>query len=138
MTYAPASEALSELKRTVASLRATADGLSASDTVGVRALAERITQALIVVDGVEEISKGSAAAAVRAKDMKTAREISVLIARKKRVVKELNELGDRVDVLAQGDGGGDGEELEDVREGVEAIDLRDAAVVEEIVDEETG
>lgn len=80
----------------------------------VHGLAEQITQALIEVDGIAEISKGAAAEAFRAKDRKTATMISVLIAKRKRVVRDLNDLGDRVDELADAAAAADG---------VEEIDL---------------
>lgn len=94
----------------LASLKGTADELSqgvskleeggVTNTLECKILSERITQSLLKVDGLPDLSKSSAAEAVRAKDLKTARELSVLIARRKRLVKLLDNLGDRVDKLA--------------------------------------
>jgi hypothetical protein len=122
MDYSGAETALNELKRTVASLRSGVDSLERGDPSAddIRGLAERITQALIKVDGVAEISKGAAAEAFRAKDRKTATVISVLIARRKRVVRDLNDLGDRVDELAGVSGDADGVDEIDLAGGDDA------------------
>lgn len=114
--YGGAETALNGLKKKVVTLRAGVTELEQGEPSSddVHGLAEQITQALIEVDGIAEISKGAAAEAFRAKDRKTATMISVLIAKRKRVVRDLNNLGDRVDELADAAAAG---------EGVEEIDL---------------
>lgn len=114
--YSGAESALNALKKKVVSLREGVTELEKGQPSpdDVHGLAEKITQALIEVDGIAEISKGAAAEAFRAKDRKTATMISVLIAKRKRVVRDLNDLGDRVDELADAGAMGDG---------VEEIDL---------------
>lgn len=114
--YASAETSLNGLKKKVVTLRAGLTELEEGEATAdaVHSLAEQITQALIEVDGIAEISKGAAAEAFRAKDRKTATMISVLIAKRKRVVRDLNDLGDRVDELA---------DVTAVGDGVEEIDL---------------
>jgi hypothetical protein len=114
--YSGAEATLNSLKKTVVSLRGDLTELEQGQPSPdeIHGLAERITQALIEVDGIAEISKGAAAEAFRAKDRKTATMISVLIAKRKRVVQDLNTLGDKVDELAEAGALGDG---------VEEIDL---------------
>lgn len=90
-------DAVKTLEANVAELDA--GELSPEDRIAkIRVTGELITQALIKVDGVQ-ISKDAAADALRAGDRKTSRKLSVLLARRKIVVKRLNELGDRVDGL---------------------------------------
>jgi hypothetical protein len=95
-----AEDALTKLKATVAELKdGVADVESSYDNAKCKVLSVRVTQALLAVDGVPDISKGAAADALRARDRKTAMAISVLIARRKGIIKDLNNLGDRVDAL---------------------------------------
>lgn len=93
-TISDVRETISELEARVAALESCKNDPSENER---RVLSERVTQALLKVDGIDDISKGAAASALRAKDHKTAKTIAVLIARKKAVVKELNALGDRID-----------------------------------------
>lgn len=119
--YASAETSLNGLKKKVVALRAGVTELEEGEPTpdAVHGLAEQITQALIEVDGIAEISKGAAAEAFRAKDRKTATMISVLIAKRKRVVRDLNDLGDRVDELADATAAGDGVEEIDLAGGDE-------------------
>lgn len=105
MSLAHAAKELAALKGTADELREGVVKLEAgseasSGAMESKILSERITQTLLKVDGLPDLSKSSAAEAVKAKDLKTAREISVLIAKRKRLVKLLNDLGDRVDKLS--------------------------------------
>jgi hypothetical protein len=97
----PAAEAaLSKLKTTVAELKADVARVEKSyDDQQVKILSVRVTQSLLAVDSVPDISKGAAAEAFRAKNRASAMAISVLIARRKGIIKDLNNLGDRVDTL---------------------------------------
>lgn len=98
-----ATTELKALKTTVSELRQAVEAAEESrDTEACRILSERVTQALVAVDGVE-VSKSAAAQALRDSDRKTAMAMSVLIARRKAVVKSLNEIGDRVDLILAGE-----------------------------------
>lgn len=100
---AKAEETIADLRKRVSEIKARVSSLEASGCSNanneVNVLSERVTQALIEVDSVDDVSKGAAAGALRAKDRKTAMAIAVLVARKKTLVKELNELGDRIDSI---------------------------------------
>jgi hypothetical protein len=92
-----AEKKLAELRKTVAELRTGVASLEDSrNPEQCRILGERITQTLLVVDGVD-VSKSAAAEAFRERDRKTAMAIAVLVTRRKAVVKDLHDLGDRVD-----------------------------------------
>jgi hypothetical protein len=113
-----AESKLAELRQTVSELRAGVASLEKSrDREQCRVLGERITQALLAVDGVDA-SKAAAAQAFRERDRKSAMAIAVLVTRRKAVVKELHALGERVDSITAeielGSAKGKGEER-DVR-----------------------
>jgi len=73
---------------------------------------ERITQDLLAVDGVE-VSKRGASEALLRKDRKTAQKMAVLLARRKRLIQDLQKMAARVDELSRGgDGDGDGDDTE--------------------------
>ncbi|PXF50102.1 hypothetical protein BWQ96_00262 [Gracilariopsis chorda] len=61
-------------------------------------LSEAITQALLQLDNIH-ISRESAAEALRNGDRQRSARISVLLARRKTLVRKLNALGDRLDSL---------------------------------------
>ncbi|KAI0560249.1 BAG domain containing protein [Gracilaria domingensis] len=63
-------------------------------------IAESVTQALLQLDNVH-ISKDAAAQALRSGDRQTSRRISVLLARRKTLVRKLNHLGEQIDSLTQ-------------------------------------
>lgn len=100
--HSQAEAVLTELRATVQSLESDVAALSAPDAPDVslraRTVSELITQALLRVDSVT-ISKDAAATALRDGDRHTSRKLSVLLARRKTVVKKLNDLGDTVDAL---------------------------------------
>lgn len=80
----------------------TAESLEATD-VEQRAVlfSERVTQDLLALDGVA-VSKSKGAEAYKAGDRKVAMKISVLLTRRKTLVRNLNALGERIDKLAEG------------------------------------
>lgn len=99
-----AEKQIADLRESVASLEKEVAQLSGLNKTSdefrtkVRATAELITQALLNVDSVQ-ISKDAAANTLREGDRKTSRQMAVLLARRKTVVKKLNGLGDQVDKL---------------------------------------
>lgn len=87
-----------------AEISATEEGMSngsvTAEDVKTRVVvfSERITLDQIAADGVA-ISKSAAADALAVKDRKLAQKLSVLLARRKRLIKTLNALGERVEAL---------------------------------------
>lgn len=57
---------------------------------------ERITQDLLSLDGIE-ISKSKASEALMKKERKTAQKMAVLLARRKKLIKEFEKISDRID-----------------------------------------
>lgn len=81
-----------------------------------RLTAELITQALVKLDSVQ-ISKDAAADALRNGDRKTSRQLSVLLARRKTISKQLDQLGTVIDKLtAQAAAAVEGETAEATRD----------------------
>lgn len=91
-----------DLKREVSE---TENGELSAEDVAQRALlfAERITQDLVSIDAVD-ISKTKASEALHARDRKTAQKLSLLLARRKNLIRDLHLLSERVEILR---GGGD-------------------------------
>mmetsp|Transcript_10242 Transcript_10242/g.18447 ORF Transcript_10242/g.18447 Transcript_10242/m.18447 type:complete len:123 (+) Transcript_10242:58-426(+) len=65
-----------------------------------RQCTESITQLMLKLDGVQ-ISRDAAADALRAGDRERAKKLTVLLTRRKKLVKTLNETGARADDLLQ-------------------------------------
>lgn len=99
-----AEKVISELRVSVGNLEKEVEELSGHENTGAhterkaRVLSEVITQALEKVDSVH-ISKDAAADALRKGDRKTSRQLAVLLARRKTIVKKLDGLGNTVDKL---------------------------------------
>lgn len=101
-----AEQAIRDLRETLSSLDADYDGLSSLDSndvsyqTKIRTLSELITQALLKADSVQ-ISKDLAADALRNGEREKSCKVAVLLSRRKKIVKKLYELGDKVDELAK-------------------------------------
>lgn len=98
-----AEKVIADLRETVVKLEKDVEELSSFESIEnhfekARVVSELITQALMKVDSVQ-ISKDAAANALREGDRRTSRQLAVLLARRKTIVKKLNELGDAVDKL---------------------------------------
>lgn len=99
-----AERVIAELRETVISLEKDVEELSNFESTNghfekkAQVVSELITQALMKVDSVQ-VSKDAAANALREGDRRTSRQLAVLLARRKTIVKKLNELGDAVDKL---------------------------------------
>lgn len=90
---------VSTLEQQVASLSSTDLNIPPADFERrSRITAELITQALVKLDSVQ-ISKDAAANALRNGDRKTSRQLSVLLARRKNISKQLDQLGTVIDKL---------------------------------------
>lgn len=104
---AVAEAVIAELKKDISDLDEDVGELSGMERTAseyetkARMIAEVITQALVKLDSVQ-ISKDAAADALRAGDRKTSMKFSVLLARRKTIIKKLNALGDEVDKLSHG------------------------------------
>lgn len=70
--------------------------------VRVALFGERITQDLVAIDAVD-ISKTKASEALKAKDRLTAQKLSLLLARRKNLIRDLHKLSERIDKLKPAD-----------------------------------
>lgn len=99
-----AEKAIGDLRQTVTSLEADFEQLNQSPPSAtdheqkLRTLSEVVTQTLVKIDSVD-ISKDTAAGALRNGDRQTSRKLAVLLSRRKAIVKRLNTLADNVDKL---------------------------------------
>ena len=91
---------VSTLEKDVASLEQEKDANEEDQKKKVREISERITQGLIALDGVD-VSKESATEAFKDGDRKTVMKLSVLLTRRKGLVRKLNALGERVDKIGE-------------------------------------
>lgn len=102
-----AERIISELRKSLADLETEVNKLSFSDDVDdpeqvakFRAVSELITQALLKADSIQ-ISKDLAADAFRNGDRDKSRKVAVLLARRKTVIKRLNDLAEKADQHAK-------------------------------------
>lgn len=89
-------DSVDELKAEVAALEEDSEQTGEERDKKTRLVSERITQSLIAVDAVD-ISKDAATEAFKARDRNTAMKMSVLLTRRKNLVRDLTLLGERID-----------------------------------------